>query len=86
MNFTVSCVILECDKHCCPLDGFVQLREVGDDPNMLPVLVVDDEVDLRLPARNLHHTVQGEVVQVPLLPKVLVDLSLGDEKNISHKI
>ena len=49
---------------------------------MLPVLVVDDEVDLRLPARDLHHAVQGEVIQVPLLPEVLVDFSLGDEKKI----
>ena len=43
---------------------------------MLPVLVVNDEVDLGLPARDLHHAVQAEVLQVPLLPEVLVNLSL----------
>ena len=48
--------------------------------------MVDDEVDLRLPARDLHHAVQAEVLQVPLLPKVLVDLSLGDEIEIKVTI
>ena len=43
---------------------------------MFPVLMIDDEVDLRLPARNLHHAVQGEVIQIPLLPEILIDLSL----------
>ena len=35
-------------------------------------------VDLWLPAGDLHHAVQVEVLQVPLLPVVLIDLSLSD--------
>ena len=36
-------------------------------------------VDLWLPAGDLHHAVQVEVLQVPLLPVVLIDLSLSDD-------
>ena len=75
---TIANWIFQRNKHCRPLDRFVQLREVGDDPDMFPVLVIYHEVNLWLPARDLHHAVQSEVVQVLLLPKVLVDLTLGD--------
>ena len=48
---------------------------------MLPVLVVNDEDYL-----GLHQTVQAEVLQVPLLPEVFVDLFLGDaQKGTNEK-